>query len=446
MIGARELAWRVLTEESEAPLRQVERRCAEEGLAARDRALVRRLVGTALRRRGSLEAILRAFTKRPPAPELAVHVQLGLVQLFFLDRVPDHAAVSATCDAVARTVGQKGVPFVHGVLRAAARERRPGISGDPRRDLVGRELHLERAVFRDPTRAPFLWAEDALSLPAWLIERWTGRFGNERTEELARFFLQEPPLALRTVRFEREEALDALQNEGIEAKPGRSNDAIICAPDATAKVLASELFRSGRVTVQGEAAREPARLLAPRPGERALELCAAPGGKTAQLAESGATVVACDLDLERLRRLVETLRRLRVGEAVQLVICDGASGIRELSFDAALVDAPCSNTGVLGARPEARWRFTPSALESLARLQTRLFSEAAEKVRPGGRLVWSTCSLEPEENEERVCAFLAVHKDWELEEERSILPDPETGPWDGGYAARLRRAAVARCA
>ncbi len=439
MIGARELAWRVLTEETDAPLRQVERRCAEEGLAARDRALVRRLVGTALRRRGSLEAILRAFTKRPPAPDLALHVHLGLVQLFFLDRVPDHAAVSATCDVVARTVGRKRVPFVHGVLRAAARERRPGISGDPRRDLVGRELHLERAVFRDPAREPSHWGEDALSLPAWLFERWAGRFGREQTERIARFFLQEPPLVLRTVRTEREEALQALESEGIGAKPGRSNDALVCAADATAKVLASELFRSGRVTIQGEAAREPARLLGPRSGDRILELCAAPGGKTAQLAGGGATVVACDIDLERLGRLEENLRRMHGGDEVQVVVCDGARGIRELSFDAALVDAPCSNTGVLGARPEARWRFTPSALESLAKLQTRLLSEAADRVRPGGRLVWSTCSLEPEENEERVRAFLTGRPDWTLEEERTSLPDAETGPWDGGYAARLQR-------
>ncbi len=437
-MDARELAWRILLRGGNTPLREVECASAREGLDERDRAFVRRLTGTALRRRGTLEAILRAFAARRPAPEIALHVHLGLVQLLFLDRVPDHAAVSATCDAAARGTGRGGVAFVNGVLRSVIRARRAGHAGDRRRDLVDRDLHLERAVFRDPERDLAGWVEDALSVPASLFARWVKRAGRERALELARFFLHEPPLVLRA-RADRGELVAELAHDGVAAEEGRLPDSIRTPSAQAGEVLASRAFAEGRVTVQGEAAREAARLLQARQGERVLELGAAPGGKTAQLAETGARVFACDVDPERMRSLRETTRRLGVAERVSAVVCDGVRAIGGAFFDAALVDAPCSNTGVLGARPEARWRFGPESLRSLVALQTRLLEEAASKVRPGGRLVWSTCSLEPEENGERVWDFVVRSAEWKVEEECSFWPDAERGPWDGGYAARLRR-------
>jgi len=196
--------------------------------------------------------------------------------------------------------------------------------------------------------------------------------------------------------------------------------------------------------VQGETALFAAELVRAQPGERILDLCAAPGGKTAALAEAGAHVVAVDDDPARVETLRATCARLGIEDRVTVVVADATAALPdelEQEYDAVLVDAPCSNTGVLGARPGARWRFGPSELARLGELQTRLFDCAAARVRPGGRLVWSTCSLEPEENTQRVRAFLAEHAGFTLAESHEALPGTadDPGPADGGFAARLER-------
>jgi len=434
----RQTSWHILRSKSGAPLREIDRFCTRAALDARDTGLVRAIVGTEIRRRGTLRAIVQAFVPRKPKPEIITHLHIGLVQMLFLDRVPDHAAVSETSDAVMRTVGQSKVPFVHGVLRNVARARREGLSGDPRRDLVGRDLHFDREIFRDPVKHPLLWAEDALSMPSGLMKRWTRRLRTEGAEELARYFLTEPPLVLRAAT-DRDGVLEELAAAGVDARAGNRPATIVCPSDTTGAVTASDAFREGRVTVQGETAALAAELLEARAGEEVLDLCAAPGGKTAVLAASGARVVAVDDEAERLERARETCARMNVARDVEFVVSDGTRELGERSFDAALVDAPCSNTGVLGARPEARWRFGPRSLASLSDLQARLFAEGAARVKPGGRLVWSTCSLEPEENGRRVASFLSEHPEWRLDTEHSSVPSGTNGPWDGGYAARLLR-------
>ena len=296
-------AWRILRSGRGMPLREIDGVAWASGLDARDRAFLRRLIGTEVRRRGTLRAIVRAFTRRPPKPELVAHLHLGIIQLLFLDRVPDHAAFSETGRAVAETVGQSKVSFVHGVLRSVTRARRQGRSGDPRCDLVGRDLSFDREVFRDPVRHPFLWAEDALSIPATLMKRWTRRLRQDPAEALARFFLTEPPLVLRAVRVERDAVLAELVSAGITAAPGSRSSSIVCPSEMTGELTATRAFHEGRVTIQGETAHAAARLLEPREGERLLDLCCAPGGKTAVLAESGATVVAVDSDPRRLPRV-----------------------------------------------------------------------------------------------------------------------------------------------
>ncbi|MEW6071350.1 MAG: transcription antitermination factor NusB [Planctomycetota bacterium] len=431
-------AWSVLRAGHPAPLREVARACAARGLDERDAALVRRLVGTEVRRRGTLRALVRAFVRGKPKPDLAAHLHLGLVQIFFLDRIPDHAAVAETVAAVDETLGRGKVRVVNAALRSAIRARRAGAAGDPRRDLVDRDLRLTRPVFRAPATHPFLWMEDAFSLPAALAKRWERRHGRERTVALARTFLAEPPLAVRGVGIDREEARALLAALGADPAAGFHPRVLRVAAAHTAAVTGSDAFRAGRLTVQGETALAAAELVEAREGERVLDLCAAPGGKTAVLAAAGARVVAVDVNPRRLARAQETCGRLGVAERVQLLAGDGAAALGAGDFDAVLVDAPCSNTGVLGARPAARWRFGPATQRELGALQARLLAAGAGQVRPGGRLVWSTCSLEPEENGQLVRAFLAGRAGWELEEEWEALPGPE-GPVDGGYAARLRR-------
>lgn len=435
-------AWRVLRNGTQG-LRDVNRFAEHEGLDARDRALARRLVGTEIRRRATLHTLVSAFTHKKPNPDVAAHLRLGFVQLFFLDGIRDHAAVSETVGAAHRTSGQGKARFVNAVLRAAQRAKREGLSGDPRRDLVGRDVHFDQPVFPDPAEHPLLWAEAALSMPAQLIKRWTKRYGAERTEALAKLALEEPPLSVRVARGGRAE----LAEELASFEPREANHPNVLLFDAahTEALVHGDAFREGRITVQGETALRAAELCQAEEGERVLELAAAPGGKTAVLAASGARVIACDVNAGRLARLNETVERLGLSDRVQAVASDGTQATRATSaegasFDAVFVDVPCSNTGVLAQRPEARWRYGPASQRSLGELQARLLREAAHEVRPGGRLVYSTCSLEPEENARCVASFLDEDGGWTLEDTHEALPDHVNGPVDGGYAARLRKA------
>jgi 16S rRNA (cytosine967-C5)-methyltransferase len=252
--------------------------------------------------------------------------------------------------------------------------------------------------------------------------------------------LLEPDLSLRVARGDVELVRAELAPE-VELRAS-AHPRILLAPTGAARaVIASPAFARGDVTVQGESALRAAELVGAAPGERILDLCAAPGGKTAVLAASGARVVASDSSERRAQRLRETLARLVPAADVELRTGDGAAGIEPGSSDAVLVDVPCSNTGVLAARPGARWRFGQESQRSLGAIQERLLSEAAACVRPGGRLVYSTCSIEPEENQRRVRAFLAANPGWSLAREIESLPAGRggAGPVDGGYAARLER-------
>jgi len=238
----------------------------------------------------------------------------------------------------------------------------------------------------------------------------------------------------------------ALAAEGLEARPGAHPRVLRLASEDAKALVHSAPFRAGRLVVQGEAALAAAELVGARAGERVLDVCAAPGGKTTLLLEAGARVTAVDASAERLARVSEAAERLSLPDGLTAVAADATEAWEDPTgaepYDAALVDAPCANTGVLAARPGARWRFGPTTLRELGRLQERLLDAAAARVRPGGRLVWSTCSLEPEEGEQRVRAFLAAHPDWTQVEAHEALPDggPES-PVDGGHRALLRREA-----
>lgn len=441
----REIAWQLLRSGSDTPLRDVDRAASDAGLDARDRGLLRRIIGTEVRRRGTLRALVRHFASGRPDADLATFLHIGLVQLLFLDQIPDHAAVNTTVDACRQELGQKRGAYVNAVLRRVIAARVRGPVNDPRRDLPMREIALAEPVFPDPAEHPLLWAQDALSMPVELVRRWVKRYGVERSFALASSALAEPDLSLRVLDSSPGSAasastLDALASLDVPLRPG-GHPAIYLAPSArTDVVLRSEPFARGVLTVQGETALRAAELVEARAGERILDFCAAPGGKTAVLAQSGASIVATDASVERLARLRATIERLAL-ERVEIAPMESVDAQEPQRFDAVLVDVPCSNTGVLAQRPEARWRFNAASQRALAVLQTEILQRGARHVRPGGRLVYATCSIEPEENHRRVVAFLEAAPDFELEHEIDALPDPigVHGPVDGGYAARIRR-------
>ncbi|MCC7011740.1 MAG: hypothetical protein IT454_04180 [Planctomycetes bacterium] len=436
-------AWRILRSGSSTLLRDVDRLADAHAVDPRDRGLLRRIVGTEVRRRATLRAIVHSIAPAMKSSEMLAHAHIALTQILFLDRVPEHAILAEASDAVRRTLGPAKVRIIREFIKSAYARLETAHVGDPRRDLVGRNLSFREPVFRDPAQHPLLWAEDAYSLPAPLLKRWYARYGEAHALALAKLALDEAPLSIRVVRGERA----ALQGELSEcaARPGAHERILIAPSSAAEQVTESTAFREGRITIQGESALRAAEFGAPVADEEWLDLCAAPGGKTAVLAAAGARVVACDVSQEKVARIRSTLERLGAGERVELVVTDAGAALGERMFDAVLVDAPCTNTGVLAQRPEARWRFGPKTKDELVALQARLFERASTFVRPGGRLVWSTCSLEPEENRRAVEHFLGEHAGWSLEGELASLPDVATthergaGPIDGGYVARLRR-------
>ena len=350
----------------------------------RDRAFVQDLVYTTIRRIRPLRKILGLLMKQWPKGELEALLYVGAAQILYMPDVPDFAAVSETVEAAKGCENPSIAKVVNGVLR----------------NVIRRREEFEKMI-ADAT------LEERESFPTALVRRWERRFGAENAARLCAWHNTpaETFIARRDGSFVKLE-----RGQRVEDVPG---------------------YADGDFIVQDPGTRLAIELLDPRPDERILDACAAPGGKTVQIAWRGASVVACEVNPKRRRRLEENLARLKLGVEV----------IPELpasqTFDKVLVDAPCSNTGVLRRRPDARWNWNGEKLAALVKLQSEILDACASRVAPGGVLVYSTCSNEPEENEAQVAAFLARHPDFSLEESRESIPfESET---DGAFAARLRR-------
>lgn len=378
----------------------------------RDRAAAHRLAATVLRHMGTANEILAPFLKREPPEPVRVVLLIGVTQLLFLD-TPPHAAV-ATSVALARRRGL--VPFA-GLVNAVLRR----VSAGGAEALEGLD-------------------QPRLDVPAWLWQSW-GRMARPIASTLG----HEPPLDL-TIR------------PGSEAPPGGEvlPNGSVRFPAGAVKVAELPGFAEGTFWVQDMAATLPARLLAARPGERVADLCAAPGGKTAQLACAGAEVFAIEREGRRLERLRANLARLGL-DGVHVVHADAAEWRPDAPLDAILLDAPCSATGTIRRHPDAMWIKRPRDIATMTQGQDRLLAAARDMLRPGGRLVYAVCSLQPEEGEQRAAAAVAMGlvPDPFTEEELAFLPQARTpegwlrthpgmlgerGGMDGFFAARFRRA------
>lgn len=380
---------------------------ALKALAPRDRAFARAVVMATLRHLGPIDAALQAKLAKPP-PERVVNIlRLGLAQLFVLGAAP-HAAVATAVDLA----GKQFKGLVNAVLRGLQRE--PPDLADP----------------------------DRLA-PPWLYARWRAAFGEAEARALAATIAEEPPTDLT---LKDPAAPPAMEGELLPGGTFRTS--------LRGDLAAWPGFAEGAWWVQDASAAVPARLLSVRPDETALDLCAAPGGKTLQLAAAGARVTAVDRSAPRLRRVTENLAR--IGLAAEVIAADATAWPDRRSFDAVLLDAPCSATGTFRRHPDVLWAAKPADIVTLAALQARLLDAAARRVAPGGRVVYCVCSLEPEEGQPQVDAFLARTPGFALDPiapgeggapEASltpagtlrILPHHRPGGTDGFFIARMRR-------
>lgn len=393
-------------------------------LPERDRALVRMLVATVLRRLGTLRTIIHSLAERglpKDAPLLEPALLLGAAQILFLD-VPDHAAVDLSVRLATLERGGRYSPMTNAILRRIAREGKAILKNVP----------------------------DEADAPPWMFERWRQNYGNETARAMAAAHRLEPPLDL-----------------GVKGNPDEWTEKLSAKllPNGTLRlssggqITALPGYSEGAWWVQDFAASLPAMLLGDVRDKRVADLCAAPGGKTMQLASKGARVTAVDRSENRLKRLKENLARLNL--EAEIVVADAAEW-KAAPFDAVLLDAPCSATGTIRRHPEIPWQKRPEDLTALTALQRRLLGNAASLVRPGGLLVYATCSLEPEESENQIEDFLANHRNFvrvpvrahEIGGGESLLtplgdlrtlpchlpdPEPRMRGCDGFFSARLQR-------
>lgn len=399
---------------------------ARAALESADRRLVQELVFGVVRWQGALDWLIRKKTEgRTQKQVLQILLRLGLYQIFWLDRIPDHAAVNETV-ALARQLGfgpQSG--FINAVLRGYLRER----------DATVQELE---GLKRDQPAIGY-------SHPEWVYEKWKARFGDENARALLAWN-NKPPATyarLNALKVSAEALAKQWEAEGVLFTPRQW--------DWTEQDSVFELrshpplgslpsFQQGLFYVQDPSTLLAVRMLDPKPGAAILDACAAPGGKTtyiAQLMANRGYIMAQDIDVRRREMVRDNCNRLGIG-IVNLSRATTAVN-EDLSepFDGVLVDVPCSNTGVMRRRVDLRWRIEQAELKRLTGTQGQLLTRSAEQVKPGGVVIYSTCSLEPEENGELVQRFLSENPAFKLDQERALLPF-EHGV-DGAYVARLVR-------
>lgn len=444
----REIAVRLLGRRSEGDYIEtlLDRALEQTRLNQADRALCRELVLGITRWRAALDwLIARKTAGRVQKAQLQNLLRLGLYQIFWLDRIPDHAAVNETVD-LARALGfgpQAG--FVNAMLRGYLRE-----------------ADATRAALTDLKRS-----DPALghSHPSWLVERWRRLWGDERSARLLEWNNTPPKVFARVnaLKADPGKLLEQWRSEGVEYD--------FVARDWLPEALVFELkrhppifrlpsFLEGRFYIQDPSTLLAVSALDPRPGETILDLCSAPGGKLtfmAQLMGNQGRIVAHDPAPQRLQLVVDNCKRLGVTCALPASFVPGATSTEGAAglapspnpaepsfipkaplptrFDRILIDAPCSNTGVIRRRVDLRWRLRAADIESLRQRQIGLLRLSARLLNPGGRVVYSTCSLEPEENEQVIDAFVKEWPGWHVETQRGLTPFDDNV--DGAFVARL---------
>jgi 16S rRNA (cytosine967-C5)-methyltransferase len=406
-------------------------------LSGPDKALLYEIVHGVVRWQGRLDWILNGFYKgtfSKAIPNLKNALRVALYQVLFLDRVPDYAAVNEVVEFVKKLQGQKPADLVNAVLRNIIRNKNSIRYPDPDEDTVG-------------------YLAAYYSHPSWMVKRYLARFGKEETEKLLIVNNEKPYLTLRinALKTKPEEFKTLLDNVGLKYHQGAYLPEFFKLQNLT-NITAWEYFTKGYFNIQDESAGLACRLLDVHEGQRVLDMCAAPGGKTAYIAalmHSRGEVVAIDRFEGRLKILQKNMTRLNV-DCVRVVEAD-ALEYKNLPFDRVLVDVPCSGSGTLSKKPDIKWKKDLFDIRNLNTLQSKLLAKAASLVKIEGVIVYSTCSIEPEENFEIVKKFLDENPNFRFESAKGKFPDeiidengciqtlPHIHRTDGAFAARLVR-------
>ena len=395
-------------------------------LDKKERAFITRVVNGTLERMIELDHIIHSFSKvkvNKMKPVIRMILRSGVYQIKYMDAVPD----SAVCNESVKLAGKRGFTglkgFVNGVLRNVSR-------------------NLARVEYPSREKDPEGYLSIRYSLPAWLAAQWISEYGLEKAEEIGEGFFAERPLCVRcnTSRISREELAERLRREGVEVTP---DEEVPCALwlQGYDHVAGLPEFREGLFYVQDLSSMRAVLWADSKEGDQVLDVCAAPGGKAIHVAEmlrGTGMVEARDLTDYKIGLLEENIRRAGLAN-IQAVKWDATlpDPEKEEKMDIVLADLPCSGLGVLGKKPDLRYKMTPEKEEELVRLQQKILSVVQAYVKPGGTLVYSTCTIHRAENEENTRWFLENHPQFRLRKERQLLPGADRG--DGFYIAVMEK-------
>ncbi len=401
----------------------------------------------------AIDRVIERFSGRPAGridPPLRAVIRVAVYELLYHPETPVYSIVNEAVDGAKRTGGRKQTGFVNAVLRSVVRhivERgAEWRESHVRRTLVqppGTACEFDTNFLPDPGEDPAGYLSACFSIPGWLVAEWADEFGVERARDICLGCNRRPSVYVRVNRLKTDAAslVERFAEAGVRAEaaaPSEGEMLRLVGPQAIAQLPG---FAEGLFAVQDLSASRAVRLLDPQGGWRILDLCAAPGTKTTQLAErtrGEATVIATDINAERLVQVEENVSRIG-SENVTVVPYEEVGRSERGPFDAILLDVPCSNTGVLARRVEVRHRITSEAVRQLSRTQSGLLERVAGLLGDGGRICYSTCSIQKAENGDLVRQFLSVDGRFDLVGEELTLPTAGARDHDGAYAAVLQR-------
>ncbi len=394
----------------------------------------------------TIDIVLSESVSRPRErvePALWTLLQLGAAELLFGPVNSQHAAISETVELCRFANHPEWAGFINGVLRSVQRLLADETSSEPganRYPVENRQYRdVKKKIFPNPERRFVDYLSHAFSLPITLVRQWEKTFSREELFEIAWASLFPPPMTVRITRLlvEPEKWVEQCKTQGIDVEAGDFPEAV----RLKQPVRLSELpgFQEGEFVIQDETAMHAARLLNPYPGQNVLDLCAGPGTKTTQLAElmlNQGRILATDIVEHRLNQVMENATRLGY-ECIETQLIDrDKPKVDGAPFDAILIDAPCSNSGVLAKRVEARWRYSDRAVQELNQIQLHLLDVAAGELKQDGRMVYSTCSIDSRENELLIQNWLRSHEEFSCSDMKTILPNDRH---DGGFSVLLFR-------
>jgi 16S rRNA (cytosine967-C5)-methyltransferase len=405
-----------------------------------DRQLATELVYGAVRQQRTLNVLIDRLLRKPekPTSDLRLLLQLGIYQLRYMDRIPPSAAVNTTVD-LAKTNGLAGLAaLTNGVLREYQRQQESLVSNWYQSDSLVERIGVE------------------YSFPDWLVEHWLEVLGETGTIELCNYFNQSPSIDLRVnkLKTDRATVLAALSEAGIKAAPIDYLDQGIRLTGKVGAIPRLPGYSEAWWSVQDSSAQLVAELLDPQPGEVVVDACAAPGGKTTHIAElmkDQGVIWSIDSSQSRLKQVTQNCERLGL-KSVQIRTGDGRQQADLVGkVDRVLLDAPCSGLGTLHRRADARWQKTPANLQALGNLQAELLESCASWVKPGGAMVYATCTVHPIENAQVIQPFLAAHPEWTVSPPPGFLGTladsdgcvtiwPHHHQMDGFFMVRLNKA------